>query len=314
MIIARKHGNKRQKNRKIVFCLKNVIKYNKNEQEVCILSKKKKKDKKNARLHYANNNVNDFPVNKMMRQDDKKLHEHVSDCPYYRKRFCILRDDICKPGSLKCKRNKTVFRNNTFSYVQEPAVKRNGTNRYNQYDFERYGTNTKILDLKLNEERLELNVFRGFLNLKKGETKDYYLYVEDILTGKKYRIVVAYNTYNYNYYISDTQLKWLHKHGIYPKAEFYRCNDGSVSFSELDFQEFSELKLYGYAAGKSGLDVEKRHKLLQYIIDNNFMHRYEIIEHLQGLIALRLDRTDKDYSTAIGNWRADIMFVNEYKN
>lgn len=43
------------------------------------------------------------------------------------------------------------------------------------------------------------------------------------------------------------------------------------------------------------------------------MRGYEIVEHLQGLISLREERTDRDFSTAINNWREDIKFVNDYK-
>ena len=138
--------------------------------------------------------------------------------------------------------------------------------------------------------------------------------LKDIKTGRQYKILVAHNSKTNRYYISDTQLKWLHKRNIYPNTVFHACNDGSIPLVTIDFQEFSKLALYGYSAGKNGLSTQDRRKILKHILDNGIMSGYEIIEHLQGLISLREGRTDKDFSTAINNWREDIRFVNDYKD
>lgn len=111
--------------------------------------------------------------------------------------------------------------------------------------------------------------------------------IRDIQTGKQYKILVAYNSRTDRYYISDTQLKWLHKENIYPTTIFHASNDGSIPLITMDFQEFSKLAMYGYSAGKSGLVTSERRKILRYVLDNRIMSGYEIVEHLQGLISLR---------------------------
>ena len=49
-----------------------------------------------------------------------------------------------------------------------------------------------------------------------------------------------------------------------------------------------------------------------YVIDNKIMRGYEIIKHLQGLIFLRNEQYNKDFSTAIEDWENDIIFIEEY--
>ena len=150
------------------------------------------------------------------------------------------------------------------------------------------------------------------LNLKKENTIDYYVYINDIKTNRRFRLLVAYNSKTKKYYISDTQIKRMHKLGIFPNVIFYASNDGSIPLIGVEFHEFSKLALYGYSAGKNGLSVHDRHKIINYVLDKKIMRKYEIIEHLQGLISLREQRDDKDFSIAIQNWKDDIEYVNNY--
>lgn len=241
--------------------------------------------------------------------------EYITKCPYKRQNYCMLRDDNCAPNSLKCKKNKRVFHDNTFSTTTKYKKKFNKqsteSHRQGEYVLERYGSNRNISTIET-KGNISLFVFKGFLNLKKENTVDYYIYVNDICTKKRYKLLVAYNSKIKRYYISDTQIRKLHKAGIYPQAFFYICNVGSIPFNKADFREFSKLALYGYSAGKNGLNRKERHKILKHILDNRILTRYQIIEHLQGLIHLRERRKDKDFSIAIKNWEDDIAFVNDY--
>ncbi len=108
------------------------------------------------------------------------------------------------------------------------------------------------------------------------------------------------------------QLNYLHKKGYFPNAIFATCDDGSKPFTTDDFKEFSTMSLYGYSAGKNGLLQNERRNIIKHIIDNGQMKGYEVITHLQGLIALRENRTDRDFSVAIEEWKSDILFVSEY--
>ena len=42
------------------------------------------------------------------------------------------------------------------------------------------------------------------------------------------------------------------------------------------------------------------------------MRRYELVEHLQGLINHRKKREDADFTVAISNWESDIVYINKY--
>lgn len=239
-------------------------------------------------------------------------------CPCYRKKYCILRDDYCIPYSLKCIRNKKSFSKPVMaaepSYTRADKRSYSGSSTYNPLVDERYGNNKDIKVLNKNGEIVLLYVFKGFLNLKQEDTIDYYVMAKDIRSGRECRLTVAFNKRMERYYISDTQLKWLHKKDIYPNMIFNVCNEGSRPLITGDFQEFSKLALYGYSVGKNGMKAKDRHRILAHVLDNKIMYRYEIIEHLQGLIMLREMRSDKDFSAAINDWREDIIFINDYES
>lgn len=214
-------------------------------------------------------------------------------------------------------KNRKVYKNDTFSTVQQKndSLKNSryiGSYKETQSTIECYGQNKDITVADIGKE-VVLYVFKGFLNLKKEYTTDYYVYVSDIKTSRHFRLLVAYNSKTKKYYISDTQIKRMHKHGVFPNAIFYACNDGSIPLVGVEFHEFSKLAIYGYSAGKNGLSVNDRHRIINYVLDKKIMRKYEIIEHLQGLIHLREQRADKDFSVAIRNWKDDIEYVNNYK-
>lgn len=257
-----------------------------------------------------------LPVEKVHVNSNAFNVNEISSCPYRRGKYCMVRDDDCVPISIRCKKNKKVYKNDTFSTVQtqsESLKKRSYTSRQteNQYLIARYGQNKNITVADIGEE-VVLYVFKGFLNLKKENTTDYYVYVSDIKTNRRFRLLVAYNSKTKKYYISDTQIKRMHKQGVFPNAIFHASNDGSIPLIGVEFHEFSKLAMYGYSAGKNGLSAHDRHRIISYVLDKKIMRKYEIIEHLQGLINLREQRDDKDFSTAIQNWKDDIEYVNNY--
>jgi hypothetical protein len=275
--------------------------------------------KVNKKRKYVRNNpvtITEIPVEKVYANNSSINEKEMKKCAYYRENHCILRDDKCLPSSVKCINNKKAYMS-TMSVTpsMQSDVKRKtykNPKSYHPFTDERYGMNQKITVLNDFGKGVVLHVFKGFLNVSKVYTTDYKLTVKDFRTGQKYNIMVAYNKKTNRYYISDTQLKWLYKQNIHPDVIFSACNDGSVPLVTVDFQEFSKLALYGYSVGKNGLKTADRRKILKHIIDNKIMKRYEIVEHLQGLISLREERTDKDFSAAISNWREDIQFVNDY--
>ena len=278
--------------------------------------KKKRKNQGHKVVHkqkFKAMNGLGIPVEKVYANSNAISANEVSLCPYRRGKYCMVRDDNCIPNSIKCRKNKNVYKNDTFSTVKtksDSSKKRAYTN--NQYLIERYGQNKNITVAEDIGKEVVLYVFKGFLNLKKEDTTDYYVYVNDIKTDRRFRLLVAYNSRTKKYYISDTQIKRMHKQCVFPNAIFHACNDGSIPLIGVEFHEFSKLAMYGYSAGKNGLSAQDRHKIINYVLDKNIMRKYEIIEHLQGLVNLREQRDDKDFSTAIRNWKDDIEYVNNY--
>lgn len=281
-------------------------------------NKKQKSKKNNSQIIQKKSNDmiagvqrQTVPVKGML--DKNEIHS----CSCYRNGYCTLRDDLCKPYSIKCIKNKQSFMPATFSGTS--AVKREstrkvfrGSNTYNPYAEERYGSNSEIEHIDFTDKVPNLFVFKGFLNLSKKATIDYFAKIEEIGTGRKHEILVAYNMKSDRYYISETYLKYLHKKKIYLNAIINACNDGSVPLITPDFNDISRLAMYGYSAGKNGLREAERRKIIRHVIDNKIMRRYELIEHLQGLINLRKKREDADFSVAISNWESDIVFISKY--
>ncbi len=245
---------------------------------------------------------------------DKQLKHQAhktKKCPYLKgKNYCLRRDDNCNPRSLKCIKNQKKY----ITCAPVPTETHNGTSnsKYNPFEIERYGNNKNITTLDKYNEVPTINVFKGFLRLDKKYTIDYQMIFKDIQTNRRQSALVAYNKKTKKYYISDVQLKYLHKKGYFPNAIFTTCDDGSKPLTTGNFNEFSTMSLYGYSAGKNGLLQDARRKIIKHIIDNGQMRGYEVIAHLRGLIALREDRTDRDFSVAIEEWESDILFVSEY--
>lgn len=242
-----------------------------------------------------------------------KAYQH-QNCPCNKNGWCIFADRKCVPYSLKCRYNKDVFKNNTFYYSTENTTKNNKSSKRPSYDLyknERYGSN-KIITTLSDNSVTELYVFNGFLRLNSSQTIDYKITIKDIHTNRTCTILVAYNKTTKKYYISETQIKYWRKKKFFPEIVFKMCNDGSIPMITDGFQEFSKLSLYGYSVGNHGLSEIKRHRILEYVIDNKIMRGYEIIKHLQGLIFLRNEQYDKDFSTAIEDWESDIVFIEKY--
>lgn len=221
-----------------------------------------------------------------------EFNEKIKQCRFKKRKHCKLISSKCNPYSDHCiyhiekPKNKTNYRNPYSSFMYIPTydsttkttIHKNRS--YNPSLSERYGNNKTISTLNRDEAPVLLYVFKGFLNLSKQHTIDYYLVVNSINTSKEYKIIVAYNQQTNRYYISDTQLKWLNKKNIYPDIILKTCNEGSVPLITVGFSECSILALYGYSAGKNGLKAQDRRKILRYVLDNKILSAYEVIEHL----------------------------------
>jgi len=107
-------------------------------------------------------------------------------------------------------------------------------------------------------------------------------------------------------------LKQLHKRNCFIDAILKYSGVGSVPVYEGEFRQYSELGLYGYKVGASGVDRKKRHEILDYIIEKKILSRNKIISLLNGNISLRKGRSDRDFTKAIHDWEEDIEYVSNY--
>ncbi len=276
--------------------------------------KKKKKHQQNNYKKQHNTNISAKIISTSQNYQDREKEKLKQNCSCNKKGWCIFADRKCVPYSLKCKYNKDVFKNSIFYYPTENVKKTNTSTKksnYNLYKDEKHGSNKLITTLSDGGIK-ELYVFNGFLQLNPAQTIDYEMTIKSLHTNRTCTILVAYNKITKKYYISETQVKYWHGKNFFPQITLTMCNDGSIPMITNGFQEFSKLALYGYKVGNHGLKETQRHIILKYIIDNKVMRGYEIIKHLQGLIFLRNEQCNKDFSTAIEDWENDIIFIEEY--
>lgn len=178
------------------------------------------------------------------------------------------------------------------------------------YNFKKQ-KNRKVIDLSKTTPRIQ--VFQGFLNLSSAE--EYKIGLYELRTGQIHYLYGFFNIKNGKYYISFDQIQGKIKQQLFYDMYMIPSNEGSKHFdnSYFEFNEFSLLSLYGYRVGKNGLSVTNRHMLLTHIINNKIMTPFEITRHLQGLIALRERRKDRNFDQAIADWQADILFISNYR-
>lgn len=250
---------------------------------------------------------------------EKKTNIYLEECAYRKKSgYCTRIDDKCNPRSFKCARHVKAYTAPVMAVAPNSKkdsmrVVHRTVNDYNPFNVEYYGINTKLGTINKLNEIPALYVFNGFLNLDKQTTMDFKMLVRDINTGKVNTILVAYNARTDKHYISSKQLQYLHKQKCYLRALLYPSNEGTIPLDTYDFNEFSLMALYGYRVGKNGVKTKDRRQIIRHLLDNEILSGHRMISHLQGLIALREGRTDRDFSQAISEWNDDIVFINNYE-
>ena len=124
-------------------------------------------------------------------------------------------------------------------------------------------------------------------------------------------IDVYYSKLNDEYFInSDSYELYTKRYGL-PYVRII-SDEYNGSFGYDDLRQQSELSLYGYSVGKnSGLTSGGRKKLLQQLLDNHFMTKSQIINHLEWLINTHKYR--ESMRDACDCWKEDLMFVHQCK-
>ncbi len=78
------------------------------------------------------------------------------------------------------------------------------------------------------------------------------------------------------------------------------------------WQSKSLLNLYGYTVDQNkNLTSKERHQILAFIIENNILSQYKIVNYIQGFIKLR--KNNKNMKSAIDKWNEDMKYVLNYQ-
>lgn len=94
-----------------------------------------------------------------------------------------------------------------------------------------------------------------------------------------------------------------------PNIQFRPMQSDQSPFDS--WEDFSVLNLAGYTVNeRKGLSDEERHNILSYLLDNDIIQKHEIINYLNGFIALRKDNPTME--SAIEKWENDLTFVRNY--
>jgi len=127
------------------------------------------------------------------------------------KGYCTWLDNKCNPRSMKCAHQKmshisTVTPSVSSAKKQSDRVTYRTSSVYNPFNVEYYGINTELGTINKFNEIPYLNVFKGYLYVDKKQVMDFKMIVQDLKTGSKIQILVAYHIRTEKYYISDKQL------------------------------------------------------------------------------------------------------------
>lgn len=155
-----------------------------------------------------------------------------------------------------------------------------------------------VLSKCVHEEHELLNVNALVKIMSKHIIKEYSFPAMFCNTCKKYYIYE--NTYQRMKHIGHICCKVIEYNAL--------KEAGSGSFGE--WQKKSMLSLYGYNVNcNSNLSEQKRHEILDFIIENNIMSPYEVINHLEMFANLR--NNQPNMKKAIEKWHDDIAYVQD---
>lgn len=268
-----------------------------------------KKEKPKARLKKSAAPLPQKPI------AQQQFTTNIPDCIYLKGRNCDYLKDVCRPNSFKCPK-KYKHSSIVTPTTDAPASRNSGKTVYRvsreKGDFanERYGSNIDRKNLgDMRKSIPQIFLFRGGLKIPKDEIVDALITVSDF-HGFSKTLYVAYNQKKKKIYMSYDQLDYYNSRKTQLKVKIIKSDAGTKSFDTFDtFNEFHILSLYGYRVGKSGLSTPDREEILKFVFDNEILKGYEIIKHLKSCISLRENRTDRDFSEAIDDWKHDIEYV-----
>lgn len=203
------------------------------------------------------------------RKKRQKQIEVVIPKKVYKQDTSYLSCEYFNPKSENCTRSE--IRCMKLSRIIDPLCKYKGRTDLNQTNLKtqqhkqkgfvlNYKPDTEIIDCS--DKIVDVHLYGGELIFSDDTVVvDKILIVVDILhKNKTYKILVAYNEKNRQYYLDLTQFEYHKKQCHILKINLlicYECSDPVSAFD--DFNPYSKLSLYGYKVGRtSNLTDEKR--------------------------------------------------------
>lgn len=113
----------------------------------------------------------------------------------------------------------------------------------------------------------------------------------------------------HKYFISESELRhYRDMYGIVCKLQVDRTSSG---FLQFPMAEYSVLRLYGYNVGQDDnySDAERK-RLLQMLIENNYVTKAEIIKYLN--MFTKLNRGKDNMENCVSKWEDDLEFVRSF--
>ena len=126
------------------------------------------------------------------------------------------------------------------------------------------------------------------------------------------KIMVYYHSQNHIYYSLESEVRQLLQLGtpvcriIYYSTYYRQSRNSSIIYCNSE----TLLHRLGYHVGMTGISEEKRHRIVQYALNNNVCTWRWLVNHLRTNI-LRF-RTRSGYSVAVSEWENDLLFVKEW--
>lgn len=227
------------------------------------------------------------------------------NCRFNKKGYCVYYDEDCecvgKSDCIKAYSSKDEILDLSFAAI--------GTTKNKEKN--NYLPDQSYLDsipcYEIRHEMIDLYVYSGYL--RSSAVEDCTISILDFYRTVRHRIFVS-KSWDGRFYIANQVLQvYLNrKYTFYAKLKYASYKECTEPIGIGELAVASPLKLYGYAVGKQGQSVERRHEVIRFILDHEILRVTDIINLLQFNI-INGEASNQNKQKAIAEWRQDIKWI-----